>query len=362
MQSTFELTQEQQKYLNNAMQNVSRSFALVVPHLEQPLGEFMALAYLLCRVVDNVEDAGQPLAWQKKRFAECKHLLAAPDRAAEILAAWEAEDWPALTLQEAKLMGRTDGLPLWEMYAQIPTQPRATIAHWVTTMAAGMEGVEDPQQAPWTVEARGIRMLAREEDYNQYCYFVAGTVGHLGTQLVVDHYRLNDVTANGLTELCEACGRALQKTNIVKDFAEDLTRGVCYLPDEWLRTIDHAPLALDGAPVTWTYHVLTNVMEELRESVAYILALPQYVVGYRIASLLCLLPAYQTVLLAARRHERLFTEQHHVKVSRAVIGQCLVDAPRLAQDNDAIVAYSQRMEKSVRAIFDGLVKTVVRHE
>jgi phytoene/squalene synthetase len=51
----------------------------------------------------------------------------------------------------------------------------------------------------------------------------------------------------------KACGRTLQKTNIIKDFVEDLARQVCYLPDAWLRSIDYTPLALAGAPAHWSY-------------------------------------------------------------------------------------------------------------
>jgi phytoene/squalene synthetase len=43
----------QQQYLTAAMNNVSRSFALVVPCIEEPLRDYFATAYLLCRVVDN---------------------------------------------------------------------------------------------------------------------------------------------------------------------------------------------------------------------------------------------------------------------------------------------------------------------
>ena len=51
----------------------------------------------------------------------------------------------------------------------------------------------------------------------------AGTVGHLATELVILQYQLSDDVAQRSAHAAEACGRALQKTNIVKDFAEDLT-------------------------------------------------------------------------------------------------------------------------------------------
>ena len=67
------------------------------------------------------------------------------------------------------------------------------------------------------------------------------------------------------------------------------------------------------------------------------------------AGLLCLLPAYQTILLAAQQQEKLFTTDHHVKISRQTMAQCLGDAQAIVADNVAIAAYSQQLERSVEA-------------
>lgn len=221
-------------------------------------------------------------------------------------------------------------------------------------MTQGMQHLEDPQQAPVWVTHNGVRVLSDEEDYNRYCFFVAGTVGRMATELVVDHYQLTDGVADNLFTTCEACGRGLQKTNIVKDFAKDLARGVCYLPGDWMKEVNLSPLSLAGAPPAWKHKVLSNVMAELEESVAYVLALPYAAVGYRMASLLCLLPAYQTILLAAQCHERLFTPNHHVKISRETLMGCVRDAQAMVADNDAILRYSQVIKRCVAEAFNGL--------
>ena len=49
----------QRTYLTTTMGRVSRSFALVVPWLEDPLQDYIATAYLLCRVLDNIEDCSE---------------------------------------------------------------------------------------------------------------------------------------------------------------------------------------------------------------------------------------------------------------------------------------------------------------
>jgi phytoene/squalene synthetase len=50
---------EQQAYLQEWMERASRSFAVVVVFLEQPLKEYLSIAYLICRVIDNIEDTLQ---------------------------------------------------------------------------------------------------------------------------------------------------------------------------------------------------------------------------------------------------------------------------------------------------------------
>ncbi len=348
---TFEPTVAQQTYLEQKLGDVSRSFALVVPFLEAPLQHYLATAYLLCRVVDNIEDCGQSVEWKKERFAEFSRLLREPQHATEFLSGWEREAWPALTDKETRMMGVTDGLALWHIYAEMPQAIRTIIRRWTNVMVQGMEQLSDPAQRPSLISRHGKEILASEADYKEYCYYVAGTVGQLVTELVILQYQFSDEIVQVLRSRAEACGRALQKTNIVKDFTEDLQRGICYLPDTWLQQADYTPLALQGAAPEWKAMVLADVLEELREATEYLLTLPYSAPGYRRAALLCLLPAYQTILSAARNQVILFTPAHQIKISHQTMAQCLADAQAMLVDNQAIQRYSQRFEDEIRDQF-----------
>lgn len=330
------------------MDRVSRSFALVVPCLEDPLQDYFATAYLLCRALDNIEDCGQPLSWQKQRFAEFRHLLAAPDLAPARLAEWESLAWPGLSADERELMTGDGGRPLWSIYSGFPSGTRAILQNWIPLMADGMESVLDPDQPPPVVVREGVRVLATVDAYNDYCYAVAGTVGGLGTELVIEHYGLPDGLAQTLLKGSEACGRALQKTNVLKDFAEDLQRRICYLPDEWLARAGYTPLRLEGAPVNWIADLLGDILTELRDATAYVLDVPHHATGYRVASLMCLLPAYETVRLAAERHRDLFTPAHQIKIDRPTMARCAGNAVAAATDDAAIVRMSRELEEATR--------------
>jgi farnesyl-diphosphate farnesyltransferase len=345
----FRLTSAQKKYLEQQLDKVSRSFALVIPFIEPPVRDYLATAYLLCRVADNIEDCAEPHAWKQARFEEFQQMLDAPQAAARTLGAWEQCAWPGLRADERQMMGAGLGLPLWQIYAAIPDPVRAHVSHWIGVMATGMSRLGDGDQPPTFVRRQGIDVLATELDYNAYCYYVAGTVGALASELIIQEYELPAAAAATLQARADACGRSLQKTNIVKDFAEDVRRGVCYLPDTWLHAVDHAPLVLQGADLPWKARVIGNVLAELRDAVEYVLALPPKAQGYRRASLLCLFSSYHTMLAAAQRHTTLFTAAHQVKISRATMVQCMSDAGKLLRDDQAIRRYCLQMADEVHA-------------
>ncbi len=345
------LTEPQKKYLQTWLDKVSRSFALVIPKVESPLSENLAVSYLMCRVLDNIEDCTNPFTWQQKRFQEFGKLVENPGHAEEIMSHWSHLDWTGLTADENRLMG-VEGLTLWQIYAEIPVDARSIISRWVLEMSKGMKAVKLPNEPPVFITYNGITLPENLAGYNQYCYYVAGTVGHLATELVILEYDVvSDVAANLLLN-SEACGRALQKTNIIKDFAKDIQRGFTYLPATWMQAVDYAPLVLEGASSEWRYAVLKDVLNELADSVAYVVSLPETAVGYRRACLLSMFPAYQTILLAAKKQEQLFTPEHHIKISRLTMGLCLKDAQMLASNNPAIRQYGTKIEKEVDKAFN----------
>lgn len=346
---TEHLTKTQSAYVADYMHKVSRSFSLVAGEVERPMNDYLGAAYLICRVVDNIEDTEQPFDWQRRRFAEFQQMLDDPGRAAAVLAGWEGESWPGLTADEARMMTRAGGLTLWEIYAALPAPYRASIHGWAGEMAQGMCRSVDPADAAFFHQRNGVRLPHTRAGYDRYCYYVAGTVGSMITEMIVRFYDIDEETAGVLTRGSQSCGRGLQKTNIVKDFARDLGRGFCFLPDEWLAPVGYAPLALEGAPAAWKQQVIGDALAELDDSVPYLTNLPRHALGYRQAGLLMLLPAYETLLLAARRLPDLFTPRHEVKIARAKMMQAVAKAKRLAGDDAALRAAAGELSGEVRA-------------
>jgi farnesyl-diphosphate farnesyltransferase len=343
------LTKTQSAYLADYMNKVSRSFSLVAPELERPMDDYLGVAYLICRVVDNIEDAERPFMWKHARFAEFEALLTAPEKAEAVLATWETQDWPGLSAHEQAMMTCAGGLMLWEVYAAMPELYRASIQHWASEMARGMRCSVDPSANDFFCDREGVRLPITAADYDRYCYYVAGTVGRMITEMMASFYGLDEATAVILGDDSERCGRGLQKTNIIKDFAKDLGRGFSYLPDEWLAQAAYRPLRLQGAAAEWKTAVLRDALAELDGAVAYVTGLPLEARGFRKAGLLMLLPAYDTLHLAAGRLPDLFTPEHQVKISRAKMSQALARTHRLAADNSGIRIYADEQSARTRA-------------
>ena len=62
--NTISSTKTQRRYLADRLNKVSRSFAIVIPAIEQPLSDYLSVSYLICRVLDNIEDCSQPVSWR----------------------------------------------------------------------------------------------------------------------------------------------------------------------------------------------------------------------------------------------------------------------------------------------------------
>jgi farnesyl-diphosphate farnesyltransferase len=341
--NTVRLSTAQKQYLSDRMNEVSRSFSLVVPEVESPMADYLSTAYLICRVLDNIEDSLRSYAWQIDRFNEFYQLLQDPSEAETVLRSWEAFDWPGLTDDERRMMGREEGLQLWEIFTLFPLQVRKVIGLWTTKMAEGMARTCNPTEPNYFVNYGDVRLPASYADYNQYCYYVAGTVGRMITDLASLSYGTNGTSNLVTVRDSETCGRALQKTNIVKDFTKDLERNIAFLPDEWLKQVDYSPLYRAGAPAWWKQNVLRDVLDELLQSTHYFMSLPETAVGLRRAVLLMIIPAFETILQAAHQMPNLFTPEHEVKISRTTMGECVLRARKIAADNEAIRNYGQEV-------------------
>jgi len=201
---------------------VSRTFALTIPELPPPLAGVVTNAYLLCRLVDTVEDDPElPLT---SKAALCHRFLAVlrGEAAAEPLAGELGERLSGHCSEaERELVA---AMPDVVAYTQaLNDVQHAAVLDCVTEMAEGMLEMQRQRRPD------GLADLA---ELDRYCHYVAGVVGIMLTRLFCDYSPAIDRHRGALLRLAPSFGQGLQMTNILKDIWEDRARGFCWLPRE----------------------------------------------------------------------------------------------------------------------------------
>jgi farnesyl-diphosphate farnesyltransferase len=202
------------------LQGVSRTFALTIPQLPARLTTVVGNAYLLCRIVDTIEDEAGLSAADKRFFCEWFAKVvageASAERFAERLHPLLSEDTPPA---ERGLIAVTPRVIA--VTRRFNAVQRRALAEGVAVMAGGMAEFQ---------ERGGARGLPRLEEMDRYCYYVAGVVGEMLTELFCDYSPEVAARREALMKLAPSFGQGLQMTNILKDLWEDRRRGACWLP------------------------------------------------------------------------------------------------------------------------------------
>ncbi len=210
---------------NELLPAVSRTFALSIRVLRGELGRAALAAYLLCRIADTLEDEPGRSAEQKA------HLLGELDACFED--AHLADAFPNLVTTLAgddahvRLTRNTD--LVFVLYRELGEGPRGHVRRWVREMIGGMRKFV-------LLYPSGIR-ISNIDEYREYCYYVAGTVGYMLTDLWREHSgAITEPRYHLLRENCRAFAEALQTVNILKDVPVDVTQeNSIYIPEELLR-------------------------------------------------------------------------------------------------------------------------------
>lgn len=209
------------------LQRVSRTFALTIPKLETPLADVVGNGYLLCRLVDTIEDELPPTSGADERHAYFARFSAILDDPRSGDATALSSELGAVLRAEAPegerlLVARLGDVVA--MTARFDDVERASLARCVRTMGDGMHAFESG--------ATPTAGLADVAELEHYCYHVAGVVGEMLTTLFCHHSRAIDAERDALVPLAVPFGYGLQLTNILKDVWDDHERGVCWLPRE----------------------------------------------------------------------------------------------------------------------------------
>ncbi|MBL6749930.1 MAG: phytoene/squalene synthase family protein [Nevskia sp.] len=317
------------EYQDHVLPLVSRTFALTIPQLPGNLRRTVANAYLLCRIADTIEDEPALSAEEKRGFEE-RFVGVVTGRAdAASLAADLAPRLSAQTLDaECDLVRR---LPLvMQVTGSFNAAQRAAIERCVTIMGRGMHRFQ---------QNAGLQGLATLREMDSYCYYVAGVVGEMLTDLFSDHDPAIAARRDEMMKFAVSFGQGLQMTNILKDQWEDRARGACWLPRDVFarRGVDLAAVA-PGRFTPAFGQALSELVgvahSHLRNALNYTLLIPPEQAGIR---RFCLWAVGLAVLTLCNLQEHLdFSDGTQIKVSRSAVARTIM-ATNVAVRRDGLL-------------------------
>ncbi len=329
---------EAERFGQAILPDVSRTFAISIRFLPGTLGRAVLTAYLLCRIADTIEDDGTTPPARRAGLLE-EFLRALTDRNA-------ADRFPALaaSLQgdaaHLALVARTDLVLV--LLRSLPPRTRERVVHWVREMGVGMAKFVRTYPA-------GIRIQTLAE-YKEYCYYVAGTVGCLLTELWREHVpSVGPREFERLWVRCQSFGEALQTVNILKDIAWDAQHeNSIYIPATDLAAAGsgHETL-LSPTHVEHNHKAVAHFIElartDLDDALEYLTLIPRRALAIRAFCVLPLLFAYATLRdLSGSR--AMLTVGGTVKISRREVKSLMVAGLLALVSNRAIRGLVRRVK------------------
>lgn len=308
------------------LEGVSRTFALTIPQLPAELYPAVANAYLLCRIVDTIEDEVSLNTEQKKYFCSSFIDIVKTGNNAE---AFAKELAPLLSEQtipaEHTLIELTSRVI--EITHSFEADQISALACCVETMAKGM-----PVFQALDLHA-GVSTMA---DMDDYCYYVAGCVGEMLAKLFCHYSADINTHKEELLKLSVSFGQGLQMTNILKDIWDDAKRGVCWLPQDIFTETGFdlknlTPETNDENFRKGLEHLISIAHQHLNNALKYTQLLPAHETGIRN---FCLWALGMSVLTLKNIKNNLdFNDSNQVKITRKDVKTTVLVCKLTARSN-----------------------------
>lgn len=306
-------------WCHEVVQEVSRTFAITVDILEEPMDASICLGYLLCRIPDTIEDAGHiPPEAQARLLGTYDSVLDPESETTPTAFTAAVEEWvPNGEARTADWELVAESERVLAVFDRQPEAVKSAIRPPARELVGGMATFIDRY-----AEDGGLRLQNRAE-LHEYCHYAAGTVGELITNLVCDESTPEE-TRSVLDANAESFGLALQLVNIAKDVGADFREeNNVYLPADELSAHGVPPSAVcdpehEAGVVAVVETTVADARECLDDAQTYLEHVPERD-GNRVAAwAVPFLLAVATLRAIEDRPEQVRTVEG-VKVSRSEV-------------------------------------------
>ena len=266
---------------------VSRSFALAIPLLDKNKRLAVETQYLLARVIDTIEDSPLSMDDKDTLIGAFNNILLTTDT--EKLLAIKNIVHENTTSENDKMLVDNVQLVL-DNFFTLDSKIQNISTTYLKEMGYGMLYYQDHDVETF-------------EDLDDYCYYVAGTVGLYLTELVeiVDERELS-------RDYSKSFARFLQKVNIIRDAKEDLKENRIFWPKEIIGEFKIEDLFenpdYENQALLILDNMINNALAEFEQTIYYISSIDcKESKGYRNFTLVSAIMAFETLKLLRNNYD-----------------------------------------------------------
>ncbi len=217
---------ERRKQLHSLLEETSRTFALAIPLLPDPLCTEVTEAYLLFRIADTFEDSTRwPVPRRTAALDEMARVLQQRPGSRGVRAALARRWREARPVEHAGYLHLLEKAPLvFQGLQEMRPEAADIIAGHTVRTCQGMASFLR------RADADGVLRLRDLDELRAYCYAVAGIVGEMLTELFL--LDCDDAAQLGprLRRRAREFGEALQLVNVLRDSSADVKEGRSLVP------------------------------------------------------------------------------------------------------------------------------------
>ncbi len=305
--------------LFSILPSISRSFSYITLKIKsQELKEIIAVSYILFRIADTIEDSVCNNSTKSRLFGLLAGLTSGEgeftiENLDEFLK--QADYLKKITVDEKNLLMNSE-TALRGLYS-LKKPVQQIIFRWLKEMMSGME-----------------KYLSREikdfEDMEDYCWYVAGTVGFLLSE-VFSLYNLLNADLDFLEDKIRHFALSLQKVNILRDIYDDWSKQRLFWPaslfDNSKRTLS------DISPQDKKKLInimIENTVYSIKNGYEYALYLDKKELSIRFFCIFSMLLALKTLIMIKRKP---LVFDRNIKVTKKGFYFTLINAKIAAHSN-----------------------------
>ncbi|KAI9188411.1 bifunctional farnesyl-diphosphate farnesyltransferase/squalene synthase [Blastocladiella emersonii ATCC 22665] len=345
------------------LDRTSRSFAAVIRALHPDLRDAVCIFYLALRGLDTIED---------------DMTIPLPRKLAVLARFHEHLATPGWTFSENALADKDRDLLLEfnvvvDQFLRLPPPFRAVIADITEKMATGMayycqRAYEQDQAAEAALaaaaaapsataaEAEAAVLLSGNRvqtiaEYNEYCYYVAGLVGHGLTRLfLASGLETSPALAADDLYLANSMGLALQKVNITRDFYEDYLENRAFWPREiWGHYAASLGELLEpdnyyGKGRAALNHMCYNALRHVKDVLEYLAALRDPTVFK-----FCAIPQVMAIATIAEIYNNPRVFSGNVKIRKGMTVQLIMQATDIESVKRVFARFARDLQRAALA-------------